>query len=86
MFYHTGAFLFVLLIIHTYFNIHEFVYEQASLADYESVIEFKYDHLNIFAFSASNGTFISQEAQARFARARLCLPYNAGRKETLRPK
>jgi hypothetical protein len=29
---------------------------------------------------------ISQEAQARFARARLCLPYNEGRKETLRPK
>jgi hypothetical protein len=28
----------------------------------------------------------SQEAQARFARARLCLPYNEGRKETLRPK
>jgi hypothetical protein len=28
----------------------------------------------------------SQEAQARFARARLCLPYNKGRKETLRPK
>ena len=27
-----------------------------------------------------------QEAQARFARARLCLPYNKGRKETLRPK
>ena len=27
-----------------------------------------------------------QEAQARFARARLCLPYNEGRKETLRPK
>jgi hypothetical protein len=26
-----------------------------------------------------------QEAQARFARARLCLPYNKGRKETLRP-
>jgi hypothetical protein len=29
---------------------------------------------------------IPQEAQARFARARLCLPYNEGRKETLRPK
>jgi hypothetical protein len=29
---------------------------------------------------------LSQEAQARFARARLCLPYNKGRKETLRPK
>ena len=28
----------------------------------------------------------SQEAQALFARARLCLPYNEGRKETLRPK
>jgi hypothetical protein len=28
----------------------------------------------------------TQEAQARFARARLCLPYNEGRKETLRPK
>jgi hypothetical protein len=28
----------------------------------------------------------TQEAQARFARARLCLPYNKGRKETLRPK
>ena len=28
----------------------------------------------------------AQEAQARFARARLCLPYNKGRKETLRPK
>jgi hypothetical protein len=27
-----------------------------------------------------------QQAQARFARARLCLPYNEGRKETLRPK
>jgi hypothetical protein len=27
-----------------------------------------------------------QEAQARFARARLYLPYNKGRKETLRPK
>jgi hypothetical protein len=27
-----------------------------------------------------------QEAQARFARARLCLPYNEGRKETLRPQ
>jgi hypothetical protein len=27
-----------------------------------------------------------QEAQALFARARLCLPYNKGRKETLRPK
>ena len=26
------------------------------------------------------------EAQALFARARLCLPYNEGRKETLRPK
>jgi hypothetical protein len=28
----------------------------------------------------------AQEAQALFARARLCLPYNEGRKETLRPK
>ena len=28
----------------------------------------------------------SQEAQARFARTRLCLPYNEGRKEILRPK
>jgi hypothetical protein len=28
----------------------------------------------------------AQEAQARFARAHLCLPYNEGRKETLRPK
>ena len=27
-----------------------------------------------------------QEAQARFARARLCLPYYEGRTETLRPK
>ena len=30
--------------------------------------------------------FTPQEAQALFARARLCLPYNEGRKETLRPK
>ena len=29
---------------------------------------------------------LPQEAQARFARARLCLPYNEGRKDTLRPK
>jgi hypothetical protein len=28
----------------------------------------------------------SQEAQARFARTCLCLPYNEGRKETLKPK
>jgi hypothetical protein len=28
----------------------------------------------------------SQEAQARLARARLYLPYNEGRKETLRPE
>jgi hypothetical protein len=29
---------------------------------------------------------VPQEVQAVFARARLCLPYNEGRKETLRPK
>jgi hypothetical protein len=43
-------------------------------------IVIKYYHSAKFVF------VMPQEAQARFARARLCLPYNVGRKETLRPK
>jgi hypothetical protein len=44
---------------------------------------------SLIIFKSLCGLLISvpaQEAQARFARARLCLPYNKGRKETLRPK
>jgi hypothetical protein len=39
-----------------------------------------------FELETENELERPQEAQARFARARLCLPYNEGRKEILRPK